>query len=160
MGKRFINSRFTAALAVQIVMAPSDVVDVLSAMSPRLPMKHSSTILLPSSLSIRRIWSIARNAIWPISRPIPAPLLKCRCCVRCISRRLARPVSSGYALGRAPTACRMRYSICFASIKTSAMRYGWNSVCKPRMTKPCIVLTAAMILPATNALRDWHASVG
>jgi hypothetical protein len=41
------------------------------------------------------------NAIWPISRPIPAPLPKYRCCVRCISRRSARPISSGYALGRA-----------------------------------------------------------
>ena len=160
MGKRFINSRCTAALAVQIVMAPSDVADVLSVMSPRLPMKLSSIIPLPSSLSIRRSWSIAPDAIWPISRPIPAPLLKYRCCVRCISRRSARPVLSGYALGRAPTACRMRYSICFASIKTWVMRYGWNLVCKPHMTKPCTVLTAVMILPATRTPRVWRVNAG
>ncbi len=160
MGKRFINSRCTAALAVQTVMAPSDAADVLSVMSPRLPMKHSSTIQLPSSLSIRRSWSIAPDAIWPISRLIPAPLRKYRCCVRCINRRSARPTSSGYALGRAPTACRMRYSICFVSIKTSAMRYGWSSVCKPRMTKLCTGLTAAMILPAIRTLRGWRASAG
>lgn len=66
-GQRFINSRCTADLAVQTVMAPSDAADVLSVMSPRLPMKHSSTIQLPSSLSIRRSWSIAPDAIRPIS---------------------------------------------------------------------------------------------
>ncbi len=158
MDKRFINSRCTAALAVQIVMAPSDVADVLSVMSPRLPMKLNSIIPLPSSLSIRRSWSIAPDAIWPISRPIPAPLLKYRCCVRCTNRPSARPASSDYVLARAPTVYRMRYSICFVSIKTWAMRYGWSSVCKPRMIKLCTVLTAAMILPATRTPRGWHVS--
>ncbi len=160
MDKRFINSRCTAVLAVQIAMAPSGAADVLSVMSPRLPMKRSSTIPLPSSLSIRRTWSIAQNAIWPISRPTPAPLLKYRCCVRCINRRSARPVSLGYALGRAPTVCRKRCLICFVSIKTWAMKCGWSLACKPRMTKPYTELTAAMISPATKTPHGWRARAG
>jgi radical SAM protein (TIGR01212 family) len=33
-------------------------------------------------------------------------------------------------------------------------------VCKPHMTKPCTVLTAVMILPATRTPRDWRVNAG